>query len=118
MTIQEMQQRVDQWISQFTVGYFPPEAMVLRLAEELGELAREVNHGSGLKPKKATEPDSSVAMELGDLLFVVISFANSLGLDLKQVFLAVMAKFEQRDHNRWPRRPSADAPDAGNEHGA
>ena len=54
-TIQEMQAEVDQYISQFKEGYFSPLAMLARLSEELGELAREVNHYYGEKPKKATE---------------------------------------------------------------
>lgn len=102
MTTAEMQARVDQWIGQFEQGYFSPEVMVMRLAEELGELAREVNHDYGPKQKKATEADSSVALELGDLLFVVISFANSLNLNLEEIFNHVMDKFEGRDAQRWP----------------
>ncbi|OLZ11143.1 nucleotide pyrophosphohydrolase [Sulfobacillus thermosulfidooxidans] len=106
MTIQEMQQQVDAWISQFEEGYFAPSTMILRLAEELGELAREVNHVYGEKPKKPTEPDGSIAMELGDMLFVLVSFANSLHLDLTDVFQAVMTKFQTRDQNRWTKKSS------------
>ena len=101
MTTAEMQTRVDQWIGQFEEGYFSPEVMVMRLAEELGELAREVSHHYGPKQKKGTEADSSVALEPGDLLFVVISFANSLHFDLEEIFNHVMDKFERRDSHRW-----------------
>ncbi|MDA8204823.1 MAG: nucleotide pyrophosphohydrolase [Thermaerobacter sp.] len=104
MTIQEMQGQVDGWISQFEEGYFPPNVMILRLAEELGELAREVNHEYGPKRKKATEPDGSLAMEIGDMLFVLVSLANSLGLDLEAIFGQVMVKYETRDANRWTRK--------------
>ena len=104
MTIQEMQAEVDVWINQFQEGYFAPEVMVMRLAEELGELAREVNHLYGPKKKKASEPSGSLALELGDLLFVLISFANSLNFDLETVFTRVMQKFEERDHDRWTRK--------------
>jgi len=104
MTLSEAQKRVDAWISQFEEGYFSPEVMMLRLAEEVGELAREIAHDTGAKPKKPTEAESSVALELGDVLFVVISLANSLGIDLTEAFLAVMAKFETRDRQRWTRK--------------
>lgn len=108
MTLDEMQDEVDRWISQFKEGYFSPEVMMLRLAEELGELAREVNHLYGPKKKKASEPDSSLAMELGDILFVLVSFANSLGLNLEDVFRHVMEKYETRDAQRWtPKDPLA-----------
>jgi hypothetical protein len=52
MTLREMQQDVHRYISQFREGYFHPMTLVVRLAEELGELAREVNHRYGQKPKK------------------------------------------------------------------
>lgn len=100
-----MQDRVDAWISQFEEGYFPPSIMMLRLAEEVGELAREVNHSYGLKPKKSDEPNGSVAMEIGDCLFVLVSFANALDLNLDEIFTRVMEKFETRDRDRWRRKP-------------
>ncbi len=99
-----MQQRVDAWISQFEIGYFSPQGMILRLTEELGELAREVNHQFGEKRKKPTETEGSLAMELGDLLFVLVSMANSLDIDLETTFRAVMDKFERRDATRWTKK--------------
>ncbi len=111
MTIQEMQQAVDDWIGQFEEGYFDPEVMMLRFTEELGELAREVNHTFGPKKKKADEPLGSMAMELGDLLFVLVSFANSLNIDLETTFQAVMEKFRRRDGERWTRSKDSDDPE-------
>lgn len=107
MNVREMQNRVDAWISQFEEGYFPPEIMMLRLSEEVGELAREVNHQFGRKPKRADEPSGSLALELGDCLFVLISLANSLDLDLEQIFDQVMEKFRVRDGDRWTRKRSS-----------
>jgi len=104
MTVGEMQDMVDEWISQFDEGYFSPEVMILRLAEELGELSREVNHVYGPKKKKASEPEGSLALELGDLLFVLVSFANSLEIDLDMVLHQVMEKYRLRDGNRWTKR--------------
>ncbi len=101
MEIREMQERVDDWIGQFEEGYFSPEVMMLRLSEEVGELAREVNHVYGPKKKKASEPHGSLAMEMADILFVLVSFANSLDIDLETEFQAVMAKFRDRDSDRW-----------------
>lgn len=63
--------RVDQYISQFKEGYFSPLALITRLTEEVGELAREMNHYYGEKPKKSTEKENTVEDELGDILFVV-----------------------------------------------
>ncbi len=100
-SMQHMQQEVDQYISQFKEGYFAPLSMLARMTEEVGELAREVNHLYGEKPKKATEADNSIELELGDILFITICFANSLGVDLGESFDQVMQKFQTRDKNRW-----------------
>jgi NTP pyrophosphatase (non-canonical NTP hydrolase) len=97
----EMQREVDEYISQFKEGYFSPLSMLARMTEEVGELAREVNHQFGEKPKKLDEADNSIDNELGDILFIIICFANSLGIDLQQAHDRVMEKFNTRDINRW-----------------
>ena len=51
MSLTECQHRVDGWISRFEEGYFDPLTNMARLAEEVGELAREVNHRFGQKTK-------------------------------------------------------------------
>ncbi|HEM7206305.1 TPA: nucleotide pyrophosphohydrolase [Enterococcus faecium] len=103
-SLYSMQQEVDEYIQQFKVGYFSPLAQMARLTEEVGELAREVNHTYGEKSKKASEPVNSVAEELGDVLFVTMIMANSMNIDLTEVFEKNMEKFNQRDHNRFERK--------------
>ena len=100
-TLQVMQAEVDAYISQFKEGYFKPMTMLARMTEEVGELAREVNHQFGEKPKKPDEADNSIELELGDILFITICFANSLGIDLTTAHDKVMQKFQTRDANRW-----------------
>jgi len=100
-SLMELQREVDTYISQFKEGYFSPLSLVARLAEEVGELAREVNHTYGEKPKKPEEADNSVEMELGDILFILNCFANSLSIDLTAAHDKVMHKFNTRDANRW-----------------
>ncbi|MGM7701661.1 nucleotide pyrophosphohydrolase [Pseudalkalibacillus sp. Hm43] len=102
-TMKEMQDAVDEYIGQFKEGYFSPLAMLARMTEELGELSREVNHRYGEKPKKSSEDEQSIEEELGDLLFVVICFANSLHIDLDEALRIVMDKFNTRDKDRWTR---------------
>lgn len=51
-TMRQLQQEVDEYIGQFKEGYFSPLAMLARLTEELGELAREVNHYYGKNRKR------------------------------------------------------------------
>ncbi|MFT8316765.1 MAG: nucleotide pyrophosphohydrolase [Sporolactobacillus sp.] len=102
-TLEERQGDVDAYIAQFKEGYFSPLALMARLTEELGELAREVNHYYGEKPKKPTEAEKTVEEELGDLLFVVICLANRLHIDLDTALGEVLDKFNTRDKNRWTR---------------
>ncbi|UJW57719.1 nucleotide pyrophosphohydrolase [Salipaludibacillus agaradhaerens] len=100
-SIADMQQEVDAYISQFKEGYFSPLAMMARLTEEMGELAREINHFYGEKPKKHSEEEKSMEQEMGDVLFVMICMANSLDIDLEEAFRLVMSKFQKRDKDRW-----------------
>jgi NTP pyrophosphatase (non-canonical NTP hydrolase) len=104
MSFREAQQAVDGWIGQYEEGYFSPLANVARLAEEVGELAREVNHHFGPKTKKPDEHVGSIPMELADILFVVICLANSQGIDLDAAFAQMMAQVTARDADRWTRK--------------
>ena len=104
MTWSESQAKVDSWVGQFEEGYFHPLTNVARLAEEVGELAREINHRYGEKTKKPEEPDGDMAMELADILFVVICIANREGIDLDEAFDRMMATIEERDGDRWTRK--------------
>jgi NTP pyrophosphatase (non-canonical NTP hydrolase) len=95
---------VDDWVSQYEVGYFTPLANMARLAEEVGELAREVNHQFGPKSKRPDEQAGSIPMELADILFVVICIANSEHIDLDAAFAQMMAKVTSRDADRWSKK--------------
>lgn len=96
-----MQHEVDRWISQFQEGYWNPSNQMVKLIEEVGELAREINHHYGQKPKKEDEPRGDIALEMGDILFVIACLANSLDIDLEKSFQRVMDKYRSRDKNRW-----------------
>lgn len=79
-------------------------SLTARLTEEAGELAREINHYYGEKPKKTTEKEKTVEEEIGDIIFVLACFGNSLNIDLSEAFHKSMTKFETRDKNRWTRK--------------
>ena len=104
MTLAEAQARVDGWISRFEEGYWPPLAILARLIEEVGELAREVNHRFGSKPKRDDEDPRELELEIADVLFVLLCLANERGIDLDAAFERVMAKYEERDADRWTPR--------------
>lgn len=104
MTLREAQQRVDGWIAQFEEGYFHPLTNLARLTEEVGELAREVNHRFGQKTKKREEPAGELGMEMADILFVLICMANRERIDLQEAFDRMMEKVERRDKDRWTKK--------------
>ncbi len=104
MSLSLLQSRVDAWISQFEEGYFHPLTNIARLSEEVGELAREVNHRFGQKTKKPEEAEGDMGMEMADILFVLICMANREGIDLQEAFDRMMAKVEGRDAERWTRK--------------
>jgi NTP pyrophosphatase (non-canonical NTP hydrolase) len=104
VSLREAQQTVDRWIGQYKEGYFSPLTNLARLTEEVGELAREINHRFGEKTKKRDEAEGSLEMELADILFVLICIANSQGIDLDQAFEATMRKVTSRDADRWTRK--------------
>lgn len=104
MSLSESQQRVHAWVSQFEEGYFHPLTNMARLTEEVGELAREINHRFGQKTKKAEEAEGEMAMEIADVLFVLICLANREGIDMQEAFDRMMAKVEHRDAGRWTRK--------------
>lgn len=103
-TTKEIQTRVDTYITQFKEGYFSPLSQMARLTEELGELAREVSHFYGEKPKKPSEKANTITEELGDMLFVLTTLSNSLDIDLSHAFETSMSKIEERDKERWTKK--------------
>jgi NTP pyrophosphatase (non-canonical NTP hydrolase) len=103
-SLRDVQTRVDTWVRQFEEGYFHPLTNLARLTEEVGELAREVNHRFGEKTKKRDEPEGDLAMEMADILFVLVCMANREGIDLQEAFERVMKKVETRDDLRWTKK--------------
>src|SRR5919205_3663231 len=104
MSLSELQRRVDAWIGRFEEGYFDPLTNLARLAEEVGELAREINHRFGQETKKPEEPEGDLGMEMADILFVLICMANREGIDLQESFDRMMAKVTSRDEHRWKKK--------------
>lgn len=100
---------MDEYISQFREGYFPPLVNLARLTEEVGELARELNHRFGPKTKKADEPEGDIALELGDILFVLVVLANQMEIDLGTALERTLDKYRVRDADRWERKPTPES---------
>ena len=104
-TMTELQADVDAWIQQVGGGYWSPHENLARIAEEVGELARLINHLYGPKPKKAGETAQELGEEMADILFAVMCLANSQAIDLDESFRKVLAKVWHRDKDRYKVSP-------------
>jgi NTP pyrophosphatase (non-canonical NTP hydrolase) len=90
-----LQRFLDAWIKQ-RGRYWSPLSQYARLAEEVGELGRELNFEFGDKPRADKDAGGSVTDELGDVLFIVVLLANYLGIDLVTALRGTLEKYEQR----------------------
>jgi NTP pyrophosphatase (non-canonical NTP hydrolase) len=90
-----IQSFIDAWIKA-RGNYWSPLSQYARLAEEVGELGRELNFRFGDKPRTAKDTSGSISDELGDVLFIVVLLANALGIDLASTLIATLKKYERR----------------------
>ncbi len=104
MSLANYQKSVNNWVKQYTLGYFKPLEILARLAEEVGELARELNHQFGPKKKKSSEKKNEIGDEIADIIFTLICLANSQNIDLDKSFEKMMNKLNTRDKKRYKRK--------------
>ncbi len=100
MTIEEAQQRVDEWIKTVGVRYFSELTNTAILMEEVGELARIMARKYGEQSFKKGEEGKDMADEMADVLWVLICLANQTGINLSEAFEKNMAKKTTRDSER------------------
>ncbi len=90
-----LQRFLDAWIKR-RGGYWSPLSQFARLAEEVGELGRELNFEYGDKPRAGKDAGGSITDELGDVLFIVVLLANYLGIDLVAALSGTLEKYDRR----------------------
>jgi NTP pyrophosphatase (non-canonical NTP hydrolase) len=71
MTIQEAQQKVDEWIKTTGVRYFNELTNMAILTEEVGEVARIMSRKYGEQSFKENEKGKELSDELADVLWVI-----------------------------------------------
>ena len=99
MTLDEAQQRVDQWIRTYGVRYFSELTNMACLTEEVGELARVMARKYGdqsFKKGETTDPSE----EMADVLWVLSCLANQTGVNLTEALQKSFEKKTQRDATR------------------
>ncbi len=100
ITLAEMQQQVDEWITTTGVRYFSELTNMAILTEEVGEVARLMARQYGEQSFKASDQDKDLADEMADVLWVLLCLANQTGVNLTEAFHKNMEKKSQRDKDR------------------
>ena len=107
MTIQELQQKVDQWINTIGVRYFNPLTNMAILTEETGELASLMSRIYGEQsfkiPMTELEQKAKLADEMADVIWVLVCLANQTEVDLNQAIKRNFDKKTARDFDRHQR---------------
>ncbi len=104
MTIQEAQERVDEWIKSYGVRYFNELTNTAILTEEVGEVARIMSRRYGEQSFKEGEK-SDLGDELADVLWVLICIANQTGVNLTEALQKNFDKKSKRDEKRHINNP-------------
>ncbi len=104
ITLRELQDAVDRWITTVGVRYFSPLTNMAILAEETGEVARIMARTDGDQSWKPGEK-TSLADELADVVWVVAAIANQHGIDLTEALMNNLAKKSIRDKERHRNNP-------------
>ena len=99
----EQQQRVKDWMARYGLGT-DPQARMLDLSSEVGELAKEVLKSTAYGTRSFT-PTASLEEELGDCLFSLLCLSQCLGLEGEAALGKALEKYEalcRKGHNRPP----------------
>lgn len=105
MSLRDYQQQIDDNVQHFAKPYWHPLSQLARLIEEVGEVARILNHQYGDKPKKPGEEHEKLEDELADVLYTVLCLANSHQIDLDPPMQRAIDKLMTRDKDRFERKP-------------
>ncbi|MGB0593028.1 MAG: pyrophosphatase [Flavobacteriia bacterium] len=104
MSIQQLQQQVDEWIKQYGVRYFNELTNMAILTEEVGEVARIMARKYGEQSFKESD-NSDLGEELADVLFVVLCIANQTKINLQESFDIKIKLKSTRDKSRHINNP-------------
>jgi NTP pyrophosphatase (non-canonical NTP hydrolase) len=104
MTLANYQKQIDDMVQQYEKPYWHPLSNLARLSEEVGEVARIINHQFGDKPKKPNEEHEALEDELADVLYTILCLANSQNIALDEPLKKAIAKLETRDKGRFVKK--------------
>lgn len=94
MDLQGIQEKVQEFAKKNKLDS-PPEFRVLDLVSEIGEVSKEIlkmtNYGT-----KPLQKNNQVELELGDVLYSLITLANKLDINLEEALDLVLEKYQKR----------------------
>jgi NTP pyrophosphatase (non-canonical NTP hydrolase) len=100
MTIQQAQEKIDQWIKTVGVRYFSELTNLGILMEEVGELSRLMVRKFGEQSFKESDKGKELSDEMADVLWVLICLANQTGVNLTEALEKNFEKKNLRDGKR------------------
>lgn len=100
LSLDQMQQLVDNWIHTYGVRYFSEINNMVCLTEEVGELARVMVRKYGEQSSKKSDLEHDLADEMADVLWVLTCLANQTGVNLTDAFRKNLEKKTKRDAER------------------
>ena len=100
ITLNQAQQRVDEWIKTIGVRYFNELTNLGILVEEVGELSRLMVRKFGEQSFKNNEDEKELGDEMADVLWVLICLANQTGVNLTEALEKNFEKKANRDKTR------------------
>ena len=109
MTLDQLQQTVDGWITTIGQRYYHELTNTALLMEEVGEVARLMARLYGEQsfktPELAATARENLADEMADVLFVLVCLANQTGVNLTEAMAENIAKKTRRDALRHATNP-------------
>lgn len=100
MTLNEAQEKIDNWIKTYGVRYYNELTNMAILTEEVGEVARVMSRKFGEQSSKKSDEELNLADELADVLFVLLCIANQTNTNMTEALTKNLEKKTNRDATR------------------
>lgn len=104
MSLADYQKQIDDTVQLYAKPYWEPLSILARISEEVGEVARILNHQYGDKPKKPGEVHEDLEDEIADVMYALLCLANSEGISLDAPMQRAIAKLTTRDKDRFQKK--------------